>query len=217
MALPFSPEQFFAVFRRYNESVWPAQLALSGVGLLAAFFAFRPRPGSDRVVNAILVLLWAWMGGVYHLHFFLPINRGALLFGALFLLEAGLLLWMGVVHSRLTYRAPRTVRGLAGGGLLVCAFVIYPLLARSFGHEYPSTATFGLPCPTTIATLGLFLWAQPAPPASVTAIPLLWAGVGTSAAVLLGVREDFVLGLAGLVALGCLAIRGPVGPGGPTS
>jgi hypothetical protein len=53
-----------------------------------------------------------------------------------------------------------------------------------------------VPCPTTILTLGLLL-AVEAPPVWVAIIPVLWAGVGGSAAVLLGVQADFVLLAAG--------------------
>lgn len=35
MKLPFTPEQFFEVFRQYNEAVWPTQLALNLVALIA--------------------------------------------------------------------------------------------------------------------------------------------------------------------------------------
>jgi hypothetical protein len=72
-------------------------------------------------------------------------------------------------------------------------------LARSFGHFYPAAATFGLPCPTTVATLGLLLWLVPPVPWPLVVIPLLWSAVGTSAAVVLGVREDYALGLAGVL------------------
>ena len=41
MDLPFTAEQFFDVFRRYNESVWPAQLALNGIALITAAAAYR--------------------------------------------------------------------------------------------------------------------------------------------------------------------------------
>jgi hypothetical protein len=79
--------------------------------------------------------------------------------------------------------------------------VAYPLVARSFGHIYPAAPTFGLPCPTTIATLGLLLWLVPPVPLPLVVVPLIWSAVGTSAAVRLGVREDFGLGLAGVLTL----------------
>jgi hypothetical protein len=38
--------------------------------------------------------------------------------------------------------------------------VVYPLLGIRFGHSYPRAPLFGVaPCPTTIFTFGLLLWA----------------------------------------------------------
>ena len=37
--MPFTVEQLFAIFRDYNEAVWPAQAALAALGLLAAGLA----------------------------------------------------------------------------------------------------------------------------------------------------------------------------------
>jgi hypothetical protein len=199
MDLPFSAEQFFEVFHRYNDGVWPAQILLTGIGLVAAFLAFRPRPGSDRFVAGTLALLWAWMGVAYHIRFFQAINPAALAFGLLFLFQSILFLWYGILRSDLRFKAPRSVAGIIGGSLIVFAFVAYPLLARSFGHIYPAAPTFGLPCPTTIATLGLILWLVPPVPWPLVVIPLLWSAVGASAAVILGVREDYALGLAGVL------------------
>ena len=60
VALPFTVEQFFAVFRAYNDAVWPMQGVLYGLGLAAVALAFFPRtPAADRVVVGILVVLWA--------------------------------------------------------------------------------------------------------------------------------------------------------------
>jgi hypothetical protein len=46
MPLPFTVEQFLDVFRRYNEQVWPAQLALLLLGVGAVVLAARARPGA---------------------------------------------------------------------------------------------------------------------------------------------------------------------------
>lgn len=148
MALPFSTEQFFEVLRQYNTSVWPALDPLTGLGLLAAYLAFRPRPGSDRLVAGILAALWAWMGAVYHLRFFRAINPAALWSGLAFVIQAILLLRHGVLRPGLRFRASRSPAGLIGGLLLVYAFALYPVVARSFGHLYPASPTFGLPPPS---------------------------------------------------------------------
>ncbi|AHG92603.1 hypothetical protein J421_5068 (plasmid) [Gemmatirosa kalamazoonensis] len=197
MRLPFTTEQFLDVFGQYNETVWPAQWLLVTLAALGIAAALRGRPAASRVVSAVLAILWAWMGLAYHLAFFRAINPvGASLFAAFFVAQAALLAWSGVVRGRLTFRVRHDAAGLAGAALLVYALIVYPLLGSTLGHAYPEAPTFGLPCPTTIYTLGLLLWASPRAPLTVLVIPVLWALVGTSAALQLGMGEDFGL-LAG--------------------
>ena len=83
MRLPFSVEQFFAVFVQYNTTVWPAQCVLFALGLIAVVLVLWPRARSGSIVSAILALLWAWLGVVYHLMFFTAINPLAIAFAVL--------------------------------------------------------------------------------------------------------------------------------------
>jgi uncharacterized protein DUF6064 len=201
MQPPFSAEQFFEVLRRYNETVWPAQWGFYALALVAVIVAGRGQtPRAGRIVSGILALLWLWMGVVYHLTFFRAINPAATLFGALFIVEAGLLAWTGVWRTRLVFRPQFDWASVMGGLLLLYGLVLYPMLGLALGHRYPATPTFGLPCPTTIFTIGLLLWATPTMPRTVLVIPMIWSALGLSAAVNLGVREDFGLLAAGVLA-----------------
>lgn len=69
MNLPFTAAQFFDVFRRYNEGVWPAQLALNAVALVAAGAAYRANARRSwrwaRAAIVCLAALWLWTGIVY--------------------------------------------------------------------------------------------------------------------------------------------------------
>lgn len=200
MQLPFTQTQFFEVFRQYNEAVWPAQLLLLALGVAAVLIASRSSERRARAVSGILAALWLWMGAIYHLVFFRDINGAAVLFGVLFILQGGLFAWFGLWKSELAFHARSDTRGAAGAALILYALVLYPLLGLLAGHRYPAAPTFGLPCPTTILTLGLLLWTRPPVPRSVLLIPTVWALVGTVAAVRLGVPEDFGLFVAGAIA-----------------
>jgi uncharacterized membrane protein YjjB (DUF3815 family) len=69
------------------------------------------------------------------------------------------------------------------------------------------TPLFGVaPCPTTIFTLGMLLLSNAS--WRLFAIPLVWSIIGGSAAVLLGVPQDYGLILAGAVAAIFLITRG---------
>jgi hypothetical protein len=59
---------------------------------------------------------------------------------------------------------------------------------------------FGVaPCPTTIFTFGILMLAAGPLPLWLAAIPVIWAGIGGTAAVLLNVPEDLGLLVAGVL------------------
>ena len=201
MSLPFTRMEFFDVFVRYNEAVWPAQIVLNALAVVALGLVFVRRGHVDRFIAAILALLWLWMGAVYHLGYFRSINPAAIAFGGAFLLGAAAFAWEGVARNRLRFDARDRAQSRIGYALIAYALVVYPLLAVLLGHAYPAMPTFGLPCPTTIFTLGMLALLRPPYPRYVLAVPVLWALVGVQAALLLGVPEDFGLIFAGAAGL----------------
>jgi hypothetical protein len=208
MQLPFTAEQFYDVFRRYNEALWPAPVFLTGLAVAAIPLLFVARRQSGRALSAVLAFLWAWLGVAYHLAFFTSINPQAYTFSAVSLIGAAVFLWQGVVRRRLVFRWQSGARGAAGAALLGFALLVYPAWSWLAGHRYPATPTFGLPCPTTLFTLGLLAFLVSPYPRSVLVVPLLWCLVGASAAWLLGVPQDLGLVAAGLVGVVLLARAG---------
>lgn len=201
MPLPFSRDQFFAVFVAYNEAVAPAQILLIALGIGAAALALWPMRRSDRAIGLVLAGLWLWMGVEYHWRFFRPVNPAATLFGAAFVLEGVLLVWATLLRSRLAFRSSRSLRGGLALALLIYAFAIYPAIGWALGRRYPAAPTFGVPCPTTIATLALLLWTVERPPVGLMLIPWAWALIGSTAAFRLGMWEDLGLPVALVVSL----------------
>lgn len=201
MNLPFNKEQFLDVFKQYNYGVWPMQIVLLSLAALAIYYAILMRKNSGLIISVILSSFWLWMGVAYHLFYFTSINKAAYLFGAFFVLQAVLFLRYGVVKKELDFKPGKSIRGMAGTVMIIYALLIYPLLGYYFGHEYPSAPTFGLPCPTTIFTFGLFLWIDKKVPFALFVIPFLWSLLGSSATFLLGIKEDTGLLISGLVTL----------------
>jgi len=198
MNLPFTQPQFFAVFARYNEGVMPAQLALLLLGVSAYGALVVRRRDSDRVISAILAGLWAWGGLVYHRMYFSDVDPAAGMFALLFLAGAIAFAWAGVVRRRMVFDAPRRSHRVAGHALIAYALAGYPLLSLVLGRAYPEVPTFGLPCPTTIFTIGVLAFLSAPLPRYVFIVPVAWALVGTQAAFLLGVYEDLGLIVAAL-------------------
>lgn len=202
MQLPFTNEQFFGVFRLYNSTVWPAQVFLVLLAVLAIVFIALRRPWSGAAVSAVLALLWVWLGAAYHLAFFARINPVAYGFGALSIAGGLLFAWHGVICRRFEFAFDRSFRTALGIALLAFALVVYPVWSTLAGHGYPELPTFGLPCPTTIFTIGVLALASGARLRAVLAVPILWSLVGGQAAFLLDVKPDLGLLVAGVAAVG---------------
>jgi hypothetical protein len=212
MHLPFSRAQFFDVFAAYNTAVWPTQIVLACLAL-AMMAGIVARPAwSGRFVSFGLAALWAWIAIAYHLAFFWPINPAAPLFAAITLATAAIFLFHGLRGS-LHFERSRGARAASGWLLIAFALVGYPAVGVLAGHAYPASPTFGLPCPTTLFTVGLLLLAAPDFPRALAIGPLAWSLIGGTAAVLLAVPQDFALFLAAAACLYLLAApRRPSSP-----
>ena len=206
--MPFTAGQFLEVFREYNSSVWPMQIALIASGVGCGVLLIRGGRRASTAISVILALLWIWMAVAYHFVYFARINPAATFFGSIFLGEALLLLWYGVPRAeRLGFAARRDADGLVGIAMIAFALVGYPILGFALGRRYPEAPTFGLPCPTTIFTLGFLLLARPPLLRRILVIPFLWSLLGAFAATSLGVTEDYSLLVAGIVTLALVLWR----------
>ena len=200
-SLPFTRDAFLDVFATYNTLLWPAAFALwlATVAVVVAYAIDARHHG--RTIAGLLAIQWVWAGVAYHAIFFAPINPAAWAFAVLFLVEAVLLAWTGAVHTALEFSPSRSLRGVLSWTFIIYGLV-YPALALADGDGYPRTPTFGVPCPTTILTVGFLLASRSSLPAWLIAIPIMWTVVGGSAAVLLGIRADLALPVAGI----CLGV-----------
>jgi hypothetical protein len=199
--LPFTHDQFLALFVQYNKEVWPAQIVAYVLGLAMIVLLFVPSRGRNRIIGFGLAAMWGWTGIVYHWHYFASINRAAELFAALFVLQAALFLFSGAIRGHERYRPSRGAHAWAGWALVLYAAVLYPLIGLWSGHSLEEVPMFGItPCPVTIFTLGMLLLARPVY-WWLFAIPVLWSLVGGSAAFLLGVPQDWVLLVSGVAVL----------------
>lgn len=207
MKMPFSTEDFLDVFGRYNTDVWPIQVLFYFLALTSVAMLFIHNPRKDQIINGILSFFWLWMGIVYHIIYFSPINPAAIGFGVLFLIQGTLFAYQGMSPNPPRYRPEKTIYSVIGFTFVFYALVVYPLLSEMFGHRYPNTPTFGLPCPTTIFTFGMFLFSTGGIRWYILMVPFLWSLIGISAAINLSIKQDYFLGLAGIVSIFLLLAR----------
>jgi hypothetical protein len=131
----------------------------------------------------------------YHVAFFTRINPAAWLFAAVFLLQAAVFFWLGVIKGQLSFRSSGT-SWTPIGWFLVAYALLYPAINAVQHGSILKIPTFGVPCPATIFTAGLLLLAT-RPTRALAIVPIAWSAIGGSAAFLLGVRADYALLLAG--------------------
>lgn len=200
--MPFTADDFFRTFSEYNAAIWPAQVVayLMGVAVIA-LLAFQSRASTISVM-LLLSTMWAMNAIAYHLQHFSVINPAARFFAILFLAQAAFLaaapfIWRGIFSAR-----PPITRLYVGAALILFALIGYPVVGFLAGHRYPAVPVFGVaPCPTTIFTIGVLLFGRASPTRWLLILPVIWAGIGGSAAVLLGIPQDYALIASGVIAI----------------
>lgn len=201
--MPFTTDEFFDVFARYNLDLWPWQILAIAGGLAAVALLFWSSRAAAALILIILAAMWLVNGVGYHWLYFAPINPIARLFAAVFVVQALLLAWAALARPGLRLKPGNDLASILGLACIGFAILLYPALGWLAGHRYPAMPMFGVaPCPTTIFTIGVLLQGTWSEVRWLLVIPGVWAAVGGSASVLLGVPQDF-----GLVAtLGLLAV-----------
>jgi hypothetical protein len=199
--IPFTSAEFYGVFSAYNTAVWPMQLPLMALGVIAIVLLLRQRKNASVGISAILTFLWVWQALAYHLAFFTAINPLAYAFAALFIAGAATFFWQGVVRKKMLFKITSGWRMWAGWSLMIFALLLYPAWTYFSGHRYPAFPTFGLPCPTTLFTIGLLAFLVQPYPRSVFIVPVLWCFVGSQAAFVFDVQADLGLIVSGMLGL----------------
>jgi hypothetical protein len=199
--LLFSPRTYYRMIERYNEAVWPGQLATLVLGVVILALLYRPRE-RWRIISAIMATLWAFVAGAFLWKRYAAINWGAIYFAWLFAFEAVLLV-------RLNFRPGRDVAGILGVGLFIFSLALYPLLAPLQGRGWRQAEIFGVaPDPTVLATLGLLLVAEGPSRWWTRAVPLLWCLISGATLWAMGSPEAWILALAAVLVVGASSVRG---------
>jgi Family of unknown function (DUF6064) len=126
VGLPFTSDQFFAIFAEYNRAFVfvAATLWIATVGMLV--FVSKNPEGRSRALSLFLGALWLWNAVAYHVHLFARINPAAWLFALLFATQALLFSWAASARHLQYFSSAGLLRTL-GVGLAVYALA-YPFL-----------------------------------------------------------------------------------------
>lgn len=205
--VPFTRDVFLGALERYNEAIWPTQIAAYLLVLLALWSALRPFAGSGRLIAAVVAAAWIWTGVAYYMLHQAQINWAGWALGFVFVLQGLAFIVTGVIRGRLDFRFTGDSTGWAGLVLIGVAAILYPLIGVGSDQGWPRMPLVGVaPGPTLVWTLGMLLLAVPRVPWHLLLIPLLWSITGAAGALLLDLPQDFVLPLAAVLTI-AVAIR----------
>lgn len=204
--LPFTRDEFMAVFARYHTATWPAVMVWFSLAILLLAYIYRhaaERQGAG-VLLLYVGLLWSWTGAAYMWGYFATINPAANIFGLVFIIQGLWLLYESGKSNVVELSAVPKPQLYISIFFFIYALLLYPLLGNLFGHYYPAAPIFGLPCPNTIftfATLMIVTDASGKMLGRLLIIPAAWSVIATFAAIQLNVPEDWMLPVAALVTI----------------
>lgn len=200
MKTPFTTEQFFSVFEKYNSAIFPFQLIILLLGFIGLLLIHSKNPLKNKIIGSFLGMLWIWIGFAYHIAFFTEINDAALVFGVIFILQGLLILYNTLVTDRLIFNFIPQTKDYIGYFFIVFGLIIYPMIGYIVEESFNRIISLGLPCPTTILTFGFFMLTNNKFPKYLLIIPSLWSVVGLSAAINFGVYQDFMILISAVIA-----------------
>jgi len=205
--IPFTPEIYWRLIERINETFWPLHILTVALGTAALVLALR---GNMRTALILLAPAWLSSGIIFHLSYYAELNWAAPWFGRAFIAQAAILL---VIAAFIVNRqAGSRTGGLTtrvGTAITALALLAYPLIAIVLGPGPTRAETHGLhPDPTALATIGIVLVALRGGGAWLAlVIPMLWCLVATLTLIPLGAAWAWLpLIVAALVACGAVAL-----------
>lgn len=199
METPFTTEQFFEVFEKYNSAVFPFQLIILALGFASVFLIPWKKNFINSLIAGFLGLLWLWIGIVYHIAFFTGINKAAYAFGGLFIIQ-GIFFFIELFRKKLEFSFTGQLRQYIGSFFILFGLILYPIISYLLEGSFVRTISLGLPCPTTILTFGFLMLTNTKLSKYLLIIPTIWAIIGTGAAINFDVYQDYFMILSAIIA-----------------
>ncbi|MFO8153055.1 DUF6064 family protein [Thioalkalivibrio sp.] len=212
--IPFTPDIYWRLLERINETFWPLHILAVAIGLTALLLALR---GHQRMALALLAPAWLTSGILFHWTYYAELNWAAPWLGWAFIAQAVLLLALALfAGSSRTHEPSKGLSTWIGATVALVSLLGYPLIAATIGPGLSHAETYGLhPDPTAIATLGVLLiilrgttlWLA-------MIIPILWCVIGSLTLMAIGATGALIpLAAVAIVAAASIARKGK-GDGG---
>ena len=176
--LSFAPQTYYRLFELYNAAIWPVPIVAFLLGVAIWMLLRRADAARGRLIAAILAAVWLWVAIAFHLNRYATIHWVAVYFAGAFGFESALLIWTGVLRSRLVFGSEAEGIGRAGVWIFLFALLVQPLIGPLLGRGWRSIEIFGVaPDPTAVATLGILLRATGRVRWELIVGPVLWCAI----------------------------------------
>lgn len=199
METPFTTEQFFEIFEKYNSAVFPFQLVILALGLATVLLIPGWKNFKNSLIGGFLGFLWVWIGIFYHIAFFTAINKAAYAFGGLFIIQ-GIFFLIELFRKKLEFSFTGQLREYIGLFFILFGLIVYPVISYLLEASFVRTISLGLPCPTTIFTFGFLMLTSDKLSKYLLIIPTIWAIIGIAAAINFDLYQDYFMILSAIIA-----------------
>ena len=200
MNIPFTTEEFFQIIEKYNTSLFPSQIFILILGLVAVLLLHNKRALKNKLIGGFLAFLWLWTGLFYHILNFTEINKAAYVFGAIFILQGLFLLYEVFIRGKLVFEFKANFINYLAYFFIWFGLIVYPVLIYALDGSFNQVISLGLPCPTTIITFGFLIITHRSFSKYLLIIPTIWAIIGTGAAINFGVYPDYLMLISAVIA-----------------
>lgn len=169
----FSETAYYRQFELYNHAIWPVHLLAMLFALLISYALWKKPAWGGRLIAAILTISWLWVAIVFLYQRFFQIHVVADWYAFVFILQALLIAWHGVIANRFMFYSRTKIRILTGILLLIISIIAYPFIALASDRNWQQFEMFALtPDPTVLATIAVFIMYKA--PAVLYILPVLW-------------------------------------------
>ncbi len=169
----FTDKAYYRQFELYNHAIWPLHL-IAIVFSLVIIYALWKKPAWAGRLNAVLLAVsWVWVAWAFLFERFYQIHVVANWYALGFVLQAGLIIWYGVIKNQFALFVQSQPRINIGLVLLFISLIIYPFIAFITGRSWLQFEMFSLtPDPTVLATLAILYLCKVS--SVLYVVPIIW-------------------------------------------
>lgn len=154
----FSGSTYYRQFEIYNQAIWPLHMVAVLFACFVIYATWKKPASATRVIAAVLMISWLWVAYAFLYKRFYQIHVVANWYAFVFVIQAFMIGWYGLLNDRFVTTRANTCSQKAGLLLIMAAIFIYPLLASITGRAWQQFEMFALaPDPTAVGTLGSLL------------------------------------------------------------